>query len=91
MTLPPAHRTKLLCLLAVMAIAGCAHRAAAPVAPTSTAAPVGVAATAPAVTASPDAAVDQQVSSIDDQLSTINGQLNAANAGLSTSEGNPAQ
>jgi type IV pilus biogenesis protein CpaD/CtpE len=91
MTRRSVRRTRVLCLVSVLAIAGCAHRGNPPAAPTSAAVPVGVTTTAPAATPSPDAAVDQQVSSIDDQLNTINGQLSAANAGLSSSEGNPAQ
>ncbi|HEY6470485.1 MAG TPA: hypothetical protein VI434_12040 [Candidatus Dormibacteraeota bacterium] len=82
---------RVLCLLGVIAIAGCAPRVHAA---TSTVAPEGVAASAPAAaatTATPDAAVSQALNTIDSQLSAVNGQLNAANAGLHTSEGNPAQ
>jgi hypothetical protein len=91
MTRQSVRTTRVLCVVGVLAIAGCAHRGTPSPAPTSAAVPVGISTTAPAATPTPDAAVDQQVSSIDDQLNTINGQLNAANAGLNSSEGNPAQ
>ncbi len=85
------RRTRVLCLLGVIAIAGCAPRSHAAA---STVDPAGVTATAPPVatpTPSADAAVAQAINTIDSQLGTVNGQLNAANAGLHTSEGNPAQ
>jgi len=98
MTHLPAHSTKVLCVLGVLAIAGCAPRgiaASAPTtAPTSAVVPVGVTSTAAPSTppvAPDDSAVVQQLTTINNQLSTISGQLNAASAGLSTSEGNPAQ
>jgi len=86
-----SHRAGVLCVLGVIAIAGCAPRSHAAA---STVAPAGVSATAPPVatpTPSADAAVAQAINTIDSQLGTVDGQLNAASAGLHSSEGNPAQ
>jgi hypothetical protein len=93
MTHLTAHRNGVLCLLAVVAIAGCATRLSATNGNRSTAVPVSATAAAASTAASaPDSgAVAQQVTSIDQQLSAIDGQLSAPNAGLSTSEGDPAQ
>jgi hypothetical protein len=92
MTHLTAHRNGILCLLAGVAIAGCATQLSAGTAPARSAAPVSVPATAASSAPSPGSgAVAQQVTSIDQQLSAIDGQLAAANSGLSTTEGDPAQ
>ena len=100
MTHLAAHRNGVLCLLAVVAVAGCATRinaggpsAAAAIRSATTAAPSTAAVTAAPSTAPAlgQAAVGQQVNGIDQQLGAIDGQLNAANAGMNTSEGDPAQ
>jgi hypothetical protein len=85
------YTTRVLCLLGVIAIAGCAPRSHAAA---STVDPAGVTASAPPVatpTPSADAAVAQAINTIDSQLGTVDGQLNAANTGLHSTEGNPAQ
>lgn len=92
MTHLTAHRNGILCLLAVVAIAGCGTQFNAGGAPARSAAPVSAAATAASSAPSPGSrAVAQQVTSIDQQLSAVDGQLAAANSGLSTTEGDPAQ
>jgi hypothetical protein len=88
MTHLTAHRNGILCLLAVVAIAGCATQLNAGNATARSAAPVGATAAAgsPSAPSPAGGAVVHQVTSIDQQLSAIDGQLAAANAGLSTSE-----
>jgi hypothetical protein len=92
-----ALRNRVLCGIAVVAVAECgAVRASSTVRPEVPGAttPAAVSAVAPTATAAatPDTSgINQQISGIDNQLSTIDGQLNAANAGLSTSEGDPSQ
>jgi hypothetical protein len=92
MTHLTAHRNGVLCLLAVVAVAGCATRLNVS---SGTGAVAPVSATAAATSSAPpspgSAALTQQVNSIDRQLSAIDGQINAGNAGLSANEGDPAQ
>lgn len=92
MTHLTAHRNGILCLLAVVAISGCATQLNAGNDTATSAAPVStaIAGSSPAQLPGSGAFV-QQVTSIDQQLGAIDGQLAAANAGLSASEGDPAQ